>query len=143
MGRDTYALVQNSIDTNSYNNFIGGKIAGETITNVTKEGGLLVFDVINNKGEEVRSRSSLNTNNINDRIKLGQILIEHTKGTPSELLKATNTLTALYNQPIGTDNTNTTNITDSVDTEEYKPGVLKAGQIDLGRIRFYYNKFTN
>lgn len=130
MGRDTYALVQNSIDTGSYNNFVGGKIAGETITNVKKEGGLLVFDVINNKGEEIRSSSSLNPNNINDRIKLGQILIEHTKGTPSELLKATNTLRALYNQPIKEEESKTT-VNNIVDTEVYKPGVLKGGQVDL------------
>ena len=130
MGRDTYALVQNSIDTGSYNNFIGGKIAGETITNVKKEGGLLVFDVINNKGEEIRSSSSLNPNNINDRIKLGQILIEHTKGTPSELLKATNTLRGLYNQPIKEEEGKST-VSNIVDTEVYKPGVLKGGQVDL------------
>tara|TARA_Y100000592_G_scaffold95842_1_gene163170 strand:+ start:1810 stop:3639 length:1830 start_codon:yes stop_codon:yes gene_type:complete len=106
MGRQSYNLVQNSIDTGNYNIYSGGEIGGETISNaaINPETGLIEFDVFDNKGKLIRSQTKLNPRDPADRIALGTILINQTKTTPTVAGDALGVLRNLYMTPTETTN---------------------------------------
>ena len=105
MGKDSYALLENSISTSDFSNFIGGEInPGESISGFQMDGNKVKFLVVK-KGsdDDPVVGATYNLNDIGQKVALGKILIDHTKATAGESLKALNQLRNMYFQPTGKD----------------------------------------
>lgn len=101
MGKDSYALLENSISTSDFSNFIGGEInPGESISGFQMDGNKVKFLVVK-KGSDDNPvvGATYNLNDLGQRVALGKILIDHTKATAGESLKALNQLRSMYFQP--------------------------------------------
>ena len=101
MGKDSYALLENSISTSDFSNFIGGEInPGESISGFQMDGNKVKFLVVK-KGsdDDPVVGATYNLKDIGQKVALGKILIDHTKATAGESLKALNQLRNMYFTP--------------------------------------------
>lgn len=100
MGRDSYTLLENSIANSDFSNFIGGEInPGESISGFRVAGNKVQFEVLKRGEQDPVLGATFDLNNVYQRVALGKILIDHTKATAGESLKALNTLRDLYFLP--------------------------------------------
>lgn len=100
MGQDSYALLENSIANSDFSNFIGGEInPGESISGFRVAGNKVQFEVLRKGEQDPVLGATFNLNDMGQRVALGKILIDHTKATAGESLKALNTLRNMYFAP--------------------------------------------
>ena len=100
MGQDSYALLENSIANSDFSNFIGGEInPGESISGFRVTGNKVQFEVLRKGEQDPVLGATFNLNDMGQRVALGKILIDHTKATAGESLKALNTLRNMYFAP--------------------------------------------
>ena len=100
MGQDSYALLENSIANSDFSNFIGGEInPGESISGFRVTGNKVQFEVLRKGEQDPVLGATFNLNDMGQRVALGKILIDHTKATAGESLKALNTLRNMYFKP--------------------------------------------
>jgi len=106
MGQDSYALLENSIANSDFSNFIGGEInPGESISGFRVTGNKVQFEVLRKGEQDPVLGATFNLNDMGQRVALGKILIDHTKATAGESLKALNTLRNMYFKPAASNET--------------------------------------
>lgn len=131
MAKDAGFVIKDAMQSGDFSFLMSknARFGGEQILDANYSNGILSIATKDKDGDASAAFKTINLNTVNGKKQVGEIILSQLKGTATDIGGAISLFNDSYNQPKEEEKESKSNTI--TDTETYKPGVLKEGQVDL------------
>ncbi len=135
MAKDAGFVIKDAMQSGDFSFLMSknARFGGEQILDANYSNGILSIATKDKDGDASAAFKTINLNTANGQKQVGEIILSQLKGTATDIGGAISLFNDSYNQPKKEEETRSNTITN---TEAYKAGVLKNGQVDLAGYDF-------